>query len=143
MKKKIIIGISVVLALVLGVCVFCILSGRWILPHQVRLVELRGFDSCDDAATKNVQLTKDEIGQLLFHYNLSQHRGRVDAESCDSDYGFVIHLTSGETIKVREAGSPRIEVYDKNSASNKYWRSGIALDLYIKFLLEKYQLVTP
>ena len=142
MKKKIIIGISVVLALVLGVCVFCVRSSQGMLPDQVQKVELRGYDSCELPSKKTVELSRDEISSLLACYNASLHLGDVDAESCDSDYGFVIHLTSGETIKVREAGSPRIEVSTQNS-ERKQWHSSIALDLYIKFLLEKYQLVTP
>ena len=137
MKKWIILGL-VILGLLAVFCVNRVASGRLIFASQVQWGEFRGYDSCDDPATKRVELTDDEVRTLLTHFTLAAYAGKVNAEGCPSDFGFVIYLEDGTKISAREANSPRVEVGPANG--EKYWIKSQALADFAQELIEKYDL---
>lgn len=138
MKKKIIIGAAVVVGLIAVICAINILRGHWLVPSQIQRVEFQGHDSCGGPVSKTVELSDSEIHSMVAYYNLASYAGRVDAESCVSEFSFRIYLKNGTRIYIREAYAPRIEV--NLPQQDKYWINSIQLSNFAQTLIEKYDL---
>ncbi len=137
--KKAMIKWSIIIAgLIVIVCYFKFSSGRWVLPSQVKGVQLEGYSSCDDPAPRNMELSDSEARDLLFHYNLAGCEGSVTADSCTSEFGFTIYLKDGSYISVSEAGDPRMTVSPLHG--DRYWIKSEALADYVRELVEQYDL---
>ena len=140
MKKTIIKWSIIIAAVIILVCCLKFFSGRWVLPSQVKGVQLRGYYSCDAPNTHNVALSEDEVRKLLYHYNFASYAGSVTADSCISEFGFTIYMEDGSYIHVKDAHtrSPLIEVSPLHG--ERYWVKSEALADYALELVEKYGL---
>ena len=138
MKKKIIIWTLVIVGVITAFCLIKYFSGQWITYSQVEKATLRGYYSCDGPRPGEVELSKGEIWQLVAYYNLAIYDGRVTAQDCCSDFGFVIYMEDGTIISGRDADFPRIEVHPPEGES--YWINSSLLASYAKSLVKKYDL---
>lgn len=138
MKKKILIGLAVILGVVALLGVVLYVTGPKILFSQVERVEFQGRRSCDGPISKTVVLSDSEARKAVFYYDIAAYWGHVDAESCDSDFNFKIYLKNGDRISLIEANSPRIKVCAPNR--DYIWINSPFLAAYAKALISKYDI---
>ena len=141
MKEKIIIWLRVALVLLLIIGGIRTILFPWIFPFQVAGVELRGASSCGGGSSRTVELSRGEVHLFLLCYNLAAYDGEVVADSCESDYCFVVHMTNGSRGEIRDShfSSAQIRVGSANS-NRDFWLKSNILDWYALELVEKYDL---
>ena len=139
MKKQIIKWTIIILVVVIAICTVRYLRGQMIFSWQVEKVEFRGSNTCSGKLSDTVELTEDEIREAIQYYNTSAKRRSVQGFQCDSDFAFTIHLKGGITIRIVEAGSPRLTVHP--ALGKDYWVDNEALAEYADKLIAKYNLL--
>lgn len=139
--KKTIIKWSIIAAVILGAILSIqFIRARWIAPCLIEKIEFKGYCvCCEGIASATVELSRDEIRELMRIYNTPVKQRELLGEGCNSDYSFKVYLVGGVSFYVREAGSPRIEV--NPIFGKKYWIFSDALTEYAEELIEKYNLL--
>ena len=135
--KKAIIKLIIILAAILSIQ---FIRARWIAPCLIEKIEFRGYYvCCEGTDSTTVELSRNEIRELMRIYNSPVKQSELLGEGCESDYSFKVYLVGGVSFYVREAGSPRIEV--SPILGKKYWIFTDALTEYAEKLIEKYGLM--
>ena len=139
MKKAIIKWISIFIVIVLVVCTIRYLRGQLVLSWQVEKVEFRGAATCSGRISDTVELTADEIQEVIECYNTSKNMRSIEGYQCDSDFAYTIHFKDGTSVKIIEAGYYRLRVIP--SLGKEYWIDNKSLADFAYELIEYYNLL--